>query len=121
MATKPYQGQKGRYPAPKSAKRMARPEEVAYAVLFLASEGSEFSTGTIIDVNGASYFVIAFVLIVFRLLIRNSTFLLTSFLDSPSIFADLDLLHYSFVLSIPLKFIYQSLCRLPQSNYFHAL
>jgi len=36
-------------------KRVARPEEVAYAVLFLASEGSEFSTGTIIDVNGASY------------------------------------------------------------------
>jgi NAD(P)-dependent dehydrogenase (short-subunit alcohol dehydrogenase family) len=35
--------------------RVAKPEEVAYAVLFLASEGSEFSTGTIIDVNGASY------------------------------------------------------------------
>ena len=35
--------------------RVAKPEEVAHAVLFLASEGSEFSTGTIIDVNGASY------------------------------------------------------------------
>lgn len=35
--------------------RVARPEEVAYAVMFLAAEGSEFSTGTIIDVNGASY------------------------------------------------------------------
>jgi NAD(P)-dependent dehydrogenase (short-subunit alcohol dehydrogenase family) len=35
--------------------RVARPEEVAHAVLFLASEGSEFSTGAIIDVNGASY------------------------------------------------------------------
>ncbi len=35
--------------------RVARPEEVAHAVLFLASEGAEFSTGTIIDVNGASY------------------------------------------------------------------
>ena len=35
--------------------RVARPEEVAYAVMFLASEGSEFSTGAIIDVNGASY------------------------------------------------------------------
>ena len=35
--------------------RVARPEEVAYAVLFLASEGAEFSTGAIIDVNGASY------------------------------------------------------------------
>lgn len=35
--------------------RVAMPEEVAYAALFLASEGAEFSTGTIIDVNGASY------------------------------------------------------------------
>jgi len=35
--------------------RVARPEEVAYAVIFLASEGSQFSTGAIIDVNGASY------------------------------------------------------------------
>jgi NAD(P)-dependent dehydrogenase (short-subunit alcohol dehydrogenase family) len=35
--------------------RVAKPEEVAHAVVFLASEGSEFSTGTIIDVNGASY------------------------------------------------------------------
>lgn len=35
--------------------RVARPEEVAYAVLFLASEGSQFMTGAIIDVNGASY------------------------------------------------------------------
>jgi NAD(P)-dependent dehydrogenase (short-subunit alcohol dehydrogenase family) len=36
-------------------KRVAKPDEVAYAALFLASEGAEFSTGTIIDVNGASY------------------------------------------------------------------
>lgn len=35
--------------------RVAKPEEVAYAVLFLASDGAEFATGTIIDVNGASY------------------------------------------------------------------
>lgn len=35
--------------------RVAKPEEVASAVLFLASEGNEFTTGTIIDVNGASY------------------------------------------------------------------
>lgn len=35
--------------------RVALPEEVAYAVLFLASAGSEFMTGAIIDVNGASY------------------------------------------------------------------
>lgn len=35
--------------------RAARPEEVAYAVMFLASEGAEYMTGGIIDVNGASY------------------------------------------------------------------
>jgi NAD(P)-dependent dehydrogenase (short-subunit alcohol dehydrogenase family) len=35
--------------------RVARPEEVAQAVLFLAADGSEFMTGAIIDVNGASY------------------------------------------------------------------
>ncbi|MBT3321853.1 MAG: SDR family oxidoreductase [Anaerolineae bacterium] len=35
--------------------RVAQPEEVAYAVTFLAAEESKFSTGTIIDVNGASY------------------------------------------------------------------
>jgi NAD(P)-dependent dehydrogenase (short-subunit alcohol dehydrogenase family) len=35
--------------------RVARPEEVAYAVLFLASEEAAFMTGTIVDVNGASY------------------------------------------------------------------
>lgn len=35
--------------------RVARPEEVAYAVAFLASDGAEFMTGAIIDVNGASY------------------------------------------------------------------
>ncbi len=35
--------------------RVARPEEVAYAVLFLASPGAAFMTGAIIDVNGASY------------------------------------------------------------------
>jgi len=35
--------------------RVARPEEVAHTVAFLASEGSEFLTGCIVDVNGASY------------------------------------------------------------------
>jgi 3-oxoacyl-[acyl-carrier protein] reductase len=35
--------------------RVARPEEVASAVLWLASPAARFSTGTIIDVNGASY------------------------------------------------------------------
>ncbi len=35
--------------------RVAKPEEVALAVIFLAAEGTEFMTGGIIDVNGASY------------------------------------------------------------------
>lgn len=35
--------------------RVAKPEEVALAALFLAAEGTEFMTGAIIDVNGASY------------------------------------------------------------------
>jgi len=35
--------------------RVAKPEEVARAVLFLSMEGTEFMTGAIIDVNGASY------------------------------------------------------------------
>jgi len=35
--------------------RVARPAEVARVVLFLAGEGTDFLTGGIIDVNGASY------------------------------------------------------------------
>lgn len=35
--------------------RVARAEEVAYAVCYLAAAGSAFSTGAILDVNGASY------------------------------------------------------------------
>lgn len=35
--------------------RVALPEEVAHATLFLADPKSRFSTGTIVDVNGASY------------------------------------------------------------------
>jgi NAD(P)-dependent dehydrogenase (short-subunit alcohol dehydrogenase family) len=35
--------------------RVARPEEVAAAVVWLASPAARFSTGTIVDVNGASY------------------------------------------------------------------
>jgi len=35
--------------------RVARPDEVAAAVLWLASPGARFASGTIIDVNGASY------------------------------------------------------------------
>ena len=35
--------------------RIATPEEVARTVLFLAADGTEFTTGCIVDVNGASY------------------------------------------------------------------
>jgi 3-oxoacyl-[acyl-carrier protein] reductase len=35
--------------------RVARPEEVAAAVVWLASPEARFSSGTIVDVNGASY------------------------------------------------------------------
>ncbi|MBN1893538.1 SDR family oxidoreductase [bacterium] len=35
--------------------RAASPEEVANAVLFLASDGTDFMTGTLLDINGASY------------------------------------------------------------------
>jgi 3-oxoacyl-[acyl-carrier protein] reductase len=36
-------------------KRVARPDEVARTILFLASEGTDYLTGCIIDINGASY------------------------------------------------------------------
>jgi len=35
--------------------RVAAPDELAHAVLLLASEGSEYMTGCILDMNGASY------------------------------------------------------------------
>ncbi len=35
--------------------RVAKPEEVAQAILLMASQQTEFMTGTIVDVNGASY------------------------------------------------------------------
>ena len=35
--------------------RVAKPEEIARTVIFLASEGTEYMTGCIIDINGASY------------------------------------------------------------------
>jgi NAD(P)-dependent dehydrogenase (short-subunit alcohol dehydrogenase family) len=36
-------------------KRIAKPEEIARTIVFLASEGTEYMTGCIIDINGASY------------------------------------------------------------------
>jgi NAD(P)-dependent dehydrogenase (short-subunit alcohol dehydrogenase family) len=35
--------------------RVARPEEVAHLVRFLAAPGAEFLTGSVVDINGASY------------------------------------------------------------------
>lgn len=35
--------------------RVATPEEVAHSIVFLASEGAEYLTGSIVDINGASY------------------------------------------------------------------
>ncbi len=35
--------------------RVASPEEVAGTVVFLASEGTDYLTGCIVDINGASY------------------------------------------------------------------
>ena len=56
MARESLQGQSGvEIRAQSPFNRVARPEEVAYAILFLASEGAKFMSGAIIDVNGASY------------------------------------------------------------------
>ncbi|MCE7011525.1 SDR family oxidoreductase [Kibdelosporangium philippinense] len=35
--------------------RVARPEEIAAAVLYLASSDAEWASGTVVDLNGASY------------------------------------------------------------------
>jgi NAD(P)-dependent dehydrogenase (short-subunit alcohol dehydrogenase family) len=56
MATSYLQGEAGEAIKKQSPlNRVATPEEVARVVAVLASEGFEFTTGTIIDVNGASY------------------------------------------------------------------
>ncbi len=36
-------------------KRIAQPEEIARTILYLASPGTEYMTGCIVDINGASY------------------------------------------------------------------
>ena len=35
--------------------RVAEPDEVARVVLFLASGAADFCTGSVVDINGASY------------------------------------------------------------------
>ncbi len=36
-------------------KRIAKPEEIAQTILYLASPGTEYMTGCVVDINGASY------------------------------------------------------------------
>lgn len=56
MATESLAGPRGdAIRAQSPVGRVARPEEVAHTVLFLASPGAEFLTGAVIDLNGASY------------------------------------------------------------------
>ncbi len=56
MARPALQGQRGEEIRKQSPiGRIAYPSEVANTALFLASEGIDFLTGSIIDVNGASY------------------------------------------------------------------
>lgn len=47
------QGEQIKHQSP--MQRVAQPEEVARGILFLASAGTEFMTGAILDINGASY------------------------------------------------------------------
>ncbi len=56
MASEFLEGETGKaIKAQSPLNRAASPEEIARAILWLASEGCEYATGTILDVNGASY------------------------------------------------------------------
>lgn len=56
MAKPGLKGKKGdSIKAQSPLKRVAQPGEIARAILYLASEGTEYMTGCILDVNGASY------------------------------------------------------------------
>ena len=56
MARESLQGEQGEFLRNESPfRRVATADEVAHAVLFLASDEATFSSGTILDVNGASY------------------------------------------------------------------
>ena len=56
MATEALAGERGAARRAESPLgRVAAPEEVAAAVVFLASPAAVMATGTVIDVNGASY------------------------------------------------------------------
>jgi len=56
MAATELDGERGRIRRAESPLgRVAAPEEVAAAVLYLASPEAEMASGTVLDVNGASY------------------------------------------------------------------
>ena len=56
MSTSALKGHKGTEIKNQSPlNRVAKPEEVAHAIVLLASEHTEFMTGCILDINGASY------------------------------------------------------------------
>ncbi len=56
MAASELEGERGRIRRAESPLgRVAAPEEVAAAVLYLASPEAEMASGTVLDVNGASY------------------------------------------------------------------
>jgi NAD(P)-dependent dehydrogenase (short-subunit alcohol dehydrogenase family) len=56
MATQELEGERGRARRAESPLgRVATPEEVAAAVFYLASPQAELASGTVLDVNGASY------------------------------------------------------------------
>jgi len=56
MAAEELEGESGRRRRAESPLgRVARPEEIAAAVLYLASPEAELASGTVLDVNGASY------------------------------------------------------------------
>ena len=56
MAKEYLEGETGEHIKKQSPlNRVATPDEVARAVMMFASEGNEFMTGGIWDVNGASY------------------------------------------------------------------
>ncbi len=56
MSTKALKGQEGaKIKGQSPLNRVAKPEEVAHAIVLLASDRTEFMTGCILDINGASY------------------------------------------------------------------
>jgi NAD(P)-dependent dehydrogenase (short-subunit alcohol dehydrogenase family) len=56
MAASELEGESGRRRRAESPfGRVAKPEEIAAAVHYLASPEAELASGTVLDVNGASY------------------------------------------------------------------